>query len=222
MAKDVSERAFTTVSGVPIERLYTPDHIQDLDYEADLGDPGKPPYTRGIYPAMYRGRLWTMRQFSGFGSAADTNARFQYLLKHGQTGLSVAFHLPTLMGYDSDHPMSEGEVGRCGVAIDSLADMEVLFKGIPLDKISTSMTTNAPSLTSTWPFSIKAMETRSFMVMGLRGGSMVIPAVRDLICSFPNSCLETRSAKLCSGQVFSDTKIGCSSAIFRSKTLGDR
>jgi methylmalonyl-CoA mutase N-terminal domain/subunit len=156
MAKDVSDRAktgvphersasFTTVSGVPIERLYTPEHIQDLNYETDLGDPGRPPYTRGIYPTMYRGKAWTMRQFSGFGTAADTNARFHYLLKHGQHGLSVAFHLPTLMGYDSDHPMSEGEVGKCGVAIDSLADMETLFKGIPLDEISTSMTTNAPA-----------------------------------------------------------------------------
>jgi methylmalonyl-CoA mutase N-terminal domain/subunit len=125
--------------------LYTPEHVRDLDYEADLGDPGQPPYTRGIYSTMYRGKLWTMRQFSGFGTAADTNERFHYLLSHGQDGLSVAFHLPTLMGYDSDHPMSEGEVGKCGVAIDSLADMETLFKGIPLDKISTSMTTNAPA-----------------------------------------------------------------------------
>ena len=153
MAKDVSDPAkgierpgpFTTVSGVPIERLYTPEHIRDLDYEKDLGDPGEPPYTRGVYPTMYRGKHWTTRQFSGFGTAADTNERFHYLLKHGQHGLSVAFHLPTLMGYDSDHPMSEGEVGRCGVAIDSLADMETLFKGLPLDKISTSMTTNAPA-----------------------------------------------------------------------------
>jgi len=153
MAKDVSDPVkgverpgpFTTVSGVPIERLYTPEHIRDLDYEKDLGDPGEPPYTRGVYPTMYRGKHWTTRQFSGFGTAADTNERFHYLLKHGQHGLSVAFHLPTLMGYDSDHPMSEGEVGRCGVAIDSLADMETLFKGLPLDKISTSMTTNAPA-----------------------------------------------------------------------------
>jgi methylmalonyl-CoA mutase N-terminal domain/subunit len=145
MAKDVSERLFTTVSGVPIERLYTPEHIGELNYEKDLGDPGEAPYTRGIYPTMYRGRLWTMRQFSGFGTAEDTNERFHYLLKNGQTGLSVAFHIPTLMGYDSDHPMSTGEVGKCGVAIDSLADMETLFKGIPLDQISTSMTTNAPA-----------------------------------------------------------------------------
>src|SRR5262245_18078221 len=145
MAKDISGRLFTTVSGVPIERLYTSEDLRNLDYDKDLGDPGKPPYTRGIYPTMYRGRLWTMRQFSGFGSAADTNERFHYLLKNGQTGLSVAFHLPTLMGYDSDHRMSVGEVGKSGVAIDSLADMETLYKGMPLDQISTSMTTNAPA-----------------------------------------------------------------------------
>jgi len=146
MAKDVKERPFTTVSGVPIDRLYTADSITDFDYEHDLADPGDAPYTRGIYSTMYRSRPWTMRQFSGFGTAEDTNARFKYLLKNGQTGLSVAFHLPTLMGLDSDHPMSEGEVGKCGVAIDSLADMETLFDGIPLDKISTSMTTNAPAM----------------------------------------------------------------------------
>src|SRR5262245_23067089 len=144
MAKDLRER-FTTVSGVPIDRLYTSESITDFSYDLDLADPGEPPYTRGIYSTMYRSRHWTMRQFSGFGTAADTNARFHYLLKHGQNGLSVAFHLPTLMGLDSDDPMSEGEVGKCGVAIDSLADMEALFKGIPLDKISTSMQTNAPA-----------------------------------------------------------------------------
>src|SRR5262249_21360543 len=144
-AKDVENRRFTTVSGVPVKQLYTADDIRDLDYARDLGDPGTLPYTRGIYPDMYRGRLWTMRQFSGFGTAEDTNQRYKYLLEQGQTGLSVAFHLPTLMGFDSDHPMSEGEVGKCGVAIDSLADMETLFEGIPLDKISTSMTTNAPA-----------------------------------------------------------------------------
>jgi methylmalonyl-CoA mutase N-terminal domain/subunit len=145
MAKDVANRTFTTISGVPVQQVYTADDIRDLDYARDLGNPGKPPYTRGIYPEMYRRRLWTMRQFSGFGTAEDTNRRYHYLLEHGQTGLSVAFHLPTLMGYDSDHPMSEGEVGKCGVAIDSLADMEALFKGLPLGKISTSMTTNAPA-----------------------------------------------------------------------------
>jgi methylmalonyl-CoA mutase, N-terminal domain len=168
MAKDVRERLFTTVSGVPVEQLYTPEQIRELDYKKDLGDPGEPPYTRGIYPTMYRGRLWTMRQFSGFGTAADTNERFHYLLKHGQTGLSVAFHLPTLMGYDSDHPMSEGEVGKCGVAIDSLADMETLFKGIPLDRISTSMTTNAPA-TILWSMYLVVAEKQGVDWKKLRG-----------------------------------------------------
>jgi methylmalonyl-CoA mutase, N-terminal domain len=168
MAKDVTERAFTTVSGVPVERLYGQEHIRDLTYGRDLGDPGEPPYTRGIYPDMYRSRLWTMRQFSGFGSASDTNKRFQYLLKHGQTGLSVAFHLPTLMGYDSDHPMSTGEVGKCGVAIDSLADMEALLEGIPLDKISTSMTTNAPA-TILWSMYLAVAEKQGVDWKKLRG-----------------------------------------------------
>jgi methylmalonyl-CoA mutase N-terminal domain/subunit len=138
--------AFTTVSGFPIEEpLCTPADLADTDYLRDIGFPGEYPYTRGAYPSMYRGRLWTMRQFAGYGTAEETNKRFKYLLKKGQTGLSTAFDLPTLMGYDSDHPLSKGEVGRCGVAIDSLADMEALFKDIPLDKITTSMTINAPA-----------------------------------------------------------------------------
>ena len=140
-----TREVFTTTSLVPIERLYTPNSIPDFDYEAQIGFPGTPPYTRGIHATGYRGKLWTMRQFAGFGSAFDTNRRFKYLLRQGQTGLSVAFDLPTLMGYDSDHPVSEGEVGKCGVAISSLADMEVLFDGIPLDKVTTSMTINAPA-----------------------------------------------------------------------------
>ena len=135
----------TTVSGVPVNAVYGPADLEGVDLDSALGSPGQPPYTRGIHAGMYRTRGWTMRQFSGFGTAEDTNARFRYLLDHGQTGLSVAFHLPTLMGVDSDHPMSEGEVGKCGVAIDSLEDMETLFEGIPLDRISTSMTTNAPA-----------------------------------------------------------------------------
>ena len=137
--------SFMTVSSRPIKALYTPADIAGLDYDRDLGQPGRFPFTRGIHETMYRGRLWTMRQFSGFGSAEDTNARYKYLLANGQTGLSVAFHMPTIMGYDSDHPRSDGEVGKLGVAIDSLADMEILFDGIPLDKVSTSMTTNAPA-----------------------------------------------------------------------------
>src|SRR5437870_13832747 len=134
----------TTISGVDVAPLYTADDVA-ADYEHDLGAPGEFPFTRGIYESMYRGRLWTMRQFAGFGTAAETNARFRYLLDHGQTGLSTAFDMPTLMGHDSDHPRSLGEVGREGVAIDSLDDMETLFEGIPLDKVSTSMTINSPA-----------------------------------------------------------------------------
>jgi methylmalonyl-CoA mutase, N-terminal domain len=136
---------FTTTSGHPIRRLYTQADLPNWDPDRDLGMPGVPPYTRGIHPTMYRTRLWTMRQFAGFGTAEDTNARFRYLLSQGQTGLSTAFDLPTLMGYDSDHPLSEGEVGKCGVAISSLADMEVLFDKIPLASVTTSMTINSPA-----------------------------------------------------------------------------
>ena len=135
---------FSTISGLENEPLYTPDSVA-IDYERDLGYPGVYPFTRGVYPSMYRGKLWTMRQFAGFGGAEETNARFRYLLEHGQTGLSTAFDMPTLMGYDSDHPRSLGEVGREGVAIDSLDDMETLFAGIPLDEVSTSMTINSPA-----------------------------------------------------------------------------
>src|SRR5579871_1922789 len=125
---------FSTISGVENEPLASPETVE-IDYERDLGWPGQFPFTRGVYPSMYRGRLWTMRQFAGFGTAEETNARFRYLLEHGQTGLSTAFDMPTLMGYDSDHPRSLGEVGREGVAIDSLADMELLFDGIPLGDV---------------------------------------------------------------------------------------
>jgi methylmalonyl-CoA mutase N-terminal domain/subunit len=135
---------FSTMSGVENEPLYTPESAE-VDYERDLGFPGVFPFTRGVYPSMYRGRLWTMRQFAGFGTAEETNERFRYLLEHGQTGLSTAFDMPTLMGYDSDHPRSLGEVGREGVAVDSLDDMETLFGGIPLGEVSTSMTINAPA-----------------------------------------------------------------------------
>jgi methylmalonyl-CoA mutase N-terminal domain/subunit len=133
---------FITVSNLEIKRLYTPEDIKDLDYERDLGSPGEYPFTRGIYPTMYRGRLWTMRQFAGFGGPEETNRRFKYLLEHGQTGLSTAFDMPTLMGLDSDHPLADGEVGVEGVAVDTLRDFEILFDGIPLDKVSTSFTIN--------------------------------------------------------------------------------
>ena len=136
---------FTTISGHPIRRLYTEADLAGWKAERDLGRPGEPPYTRGIHASMYRSRLWTMRQFAGFGTAEDTNQRFRYLLSQGQTGLSTAFDLPTLMGYDSDHPLAEGEVGKCGVAISSLADMEVLFDQIPLANVTTSMTINSPA-----------------------------------------------------------------------------
>jgi methylmalonyl-CoA mutase N-terminal domain/subunit len=139
------QREFTTISGHPIRRLYTEADLQDWDAKTQLGFPGEPPYTRGIHSTMHRGRLWTMRQFAGFGAAEDTNQRFRYLLAQGQTGLSTAFDLPTLMGYDSDHALSEGEVGKCGVAISSLADMEVLFDQIPLANVTTSMTINSPA-----------------------------------------------------------------------------
>ncbi len=138
-------RAFTTTSGVEIERLYTPADLPNFNYERDLGDPGEYPYTRGIHSTMYRGKIWTMRQFSGFGTPEETNQRLHYLLSQGQTGLSIAFDLPTLMGYDSDHPLAEGEVGKCGVAVSSLADMEVLLQGLPLEQVSTSMTINSPA-----------------------------------------------------------------------------
>jgi len=136
---------FTTVSDLEIKGLYTPEDTKDIDYSRDIGFPGIYPFTRGVQPSMYRGRLWTMRMFSGLGGPEETNKRFHYLLSHGETGLSIAFHYPTLMGYDSDSPMSRGEIGKCGVAIDTLKDMEILFEGIPLDKVTTSMTINPPA-----------------------------------------------------------------------------
>ena len=136
---------FVTTSSMPIGRLYTPLDIPNFDYIKDMGFPGEYPFTRGIHTTMYRGRLWTMRQFAGFGSAEETNKRYKYLLAHGETGLSVAFDYPTLYGYDTDHPMALGEFGKCGVAISSLKDMQILFDGIPLDKTSTSMTINGPA-----------------------------------------------------------------------------
>src|SRR4051795_1229913 len=158
---------FSSVSGRPVEPVYT---ALDLppDVIAATGLPGEFPFTRGIHPTMYRGRLWTMRQFAGFGSARDTNERFKFLLEHGQTGLSTAFDFPTLMGYDSDHPRSEGEVGKTGVAISSLADMEVLFDGIPLDEVSTSMTINGPA-PILWAFYIAAAEKQGVSSEKLQG-----------------------------------------------------
>ncbi len=139
------KKAFQTVSLDDVERLYTPADVADLDFARDISFPGEFPYTRGIHPTGYRGKLWTMRQFAGFSTPEETNARFKYLMRQGQTGLSVAYDLPTLMGYDADSPLSEGEVGKCGVAVSSLADMEVLFDGIPLEQVTVSQTINAPA-----------------------------------------------------------------------------
>ena len=145
-ASNMRDADFETMSGIPLEPLYIPDGNPDDEYMEKIGFPGEYPYTRGIHPSMYRGRLWTMRMFAGFGTAEDTNERFKFLLDKGQTGLSIAFDMPTLMGYDSNDQISKGEVGRCGVAISSLADMEVLFDGIPLDEVSVSMTINGPAV----------------------------------------------------------------------------
>ena len=145
--KKHSERKknFTNLSSINLDNVFTPDDVSHLDFDKSIGLPGIYPFLRGIHPTMYRGRLWTMRQFSGFGSAEETNKRYKYLLEHGETGLSVAFDYPTLYGYDTDQPLSRGEFGKCGVAISSLKDMEILFDGIPIDEVTTSMTINGPA-----------------------------------------------------------------------------
>ena len=148
--------------------VYTPADLNGFDIDKQLGHAGEFPFTRGIHPTMYQGKLWTMRQFAGFGSASDTNRRYKFLLEHGQTGLSVAFDFPTLMGYDADHARSEGEVGKCGVAISSLADMETLFDGIPLDQVSTSMTINGPAAIL-FCFYVAAAEKQGVPIAKLRG-----------------------------------------------------
>ena len=159
---------FITTSSEPINRLYTPLDVADLDYAADLGNPGEYPYTRGVHPTLHRSKLWTMRMFAGFGTAEETNTRFKYLLDQGQTGLSVAFDLATLMGYDTDQPEALGEFGKCGVAVSSLKDMEILFDGIPLDKVSTSMTINSPAAII-WAMYIAAAENKGVRPDQLRG-----------------------------------------------------
>ena len=153
------KKRFSTVSDLEIKNIYTPEDIQDLDFEQDLGYPCFYPYTRGVQLSMYRGRLWTMRMFAGLGSAEDTNRRFHYLVEQGQTGLSVAFDMPTLMGYDTDSPKARGEMGKCGVAIDTLKDMEILFDGLPIDRITTSMTINPPA-SIVWAMYIAMAENR--------------------------------------------------------------
>ena len=159
---------FITTSSDPVERLYTPLDLGNFDYGRDLGFPGEYPYTRGVHPTMHRGRLWTMRMFAGFGTAEETNARYKYLLDHGETGLSVAFDMPTLMGYDTDAPEAIGEFGKCGVAISSLADMEVLLDGLPVDQITTSMTINSPAAVI-WAMYIASAEKRGVPMSALGG-----------------------------------------------------
>jgi len=162
------QNKFLTTSSESIRRLYSPLDVPEFDYLNDLGNPGEYPYTRGIHPTMYRGRLWTMRMFAGFGTAEETNQRFKYLLDQGQTGLSIAFDLPTLMGYDSDAPEAIGEFGKCGVAVSSLQDMEILLEGIPLEKVSTSMTINSPA-SVIWAMYIAAAEKQGVKPEKLRG-----------------------------------------------------
>ncbi len=175
------ERAdeFITASSEPVARLYTPLDIPDFDYADDLGFPGEAPFTRGVHPTMYRSRLWTMRMFAGFGSAEETNARFKYLLEHGQTGLSIAFDLPTLYGYDTDAPESAGEFGKCGVAVSSLKDMEVLLNGIPTDQITTSMTINSPAAII-WAMYIAAAEKQG-VPMSKLGGTIQNDILKEYI-----------------------------------------
>ena len=170
---------FITTSSAPVERLYTPLDIADLDYGRDLGFPGQYPFTRGVHPTMHRGRLWTMRMFAGFGTAEETNARYKYLLEHGETGLSVAFDMPTLYGYDTDDPEAEGEFGKCGVAVSSLADMELLFDGIPVDEITTSMTINSPAAVI-WAMYIAAAEKRG-IPMEILGGTTQNDILKEYI-----------------------------------------
>ena len=170
---------FSTVSGEPVARLYTPLELAQSDYLRDLGFPGQYPFTRGLHPTMYRGQLWTMRMFAGYGTAEETNARYQYLLEHGETGLSVAFDFPTLYGYDSDDPQAEGEFGKCGVAVSSLADMETLFAGIPVDRITTSMTINGPAAVI-WAMYIAAAERRG-IPMHVLGGTIQNDILKEYI-----------------------------------------
>ncbi|MFO7632949.1 MAG: methylmalonyl-CoA mutase family protein, partial [Caldilinea sp.] len=170
---------FSTISGVPIERVYTPSDVADVDYARDLGLPGEYPYTRGVHATGHRGRLWTMRMFAGFGTAEETNQRFKYLLEQGQTGLSIAFDMPTLYGYDSDASEAEGEFGLCGVACASLADMQVLLDGLPLGNITTSMTINSPAAII-WAMYIAAAEKRGISRTKL-GGTLQNDILKEYI-----------------------------------------
>lgn len=197
-------KRFSTVSNKEIQRLYTPRNVKDQDFNRDIGFPGEPPYTRGVHPSMYRGRLWTMRMFAGLGSAEDTNRRFRHLVKAGQTGLSVAFDLPTLMGYDSDSPRGRGEIGKCGVAIDTLADMENLFEGLPIDKISTSMTINPPAAVI-WSMYIAAGEKRG-IDRRVMNGTIQNDMLKEFIAQKTFMCLPEPSMRVITDTVEFGTK----------------
>lgn len=194
--KPERKREFMTTSVPAVKRLYAPPDIGDLDYLEALGFPGEFPFTRGVQPTMYRGQFWTMRQYAGFGDAEGTNARFKYLLEQGQTGLSVAFDLPTQMGYDSDHPRSLGEVGKVGVAIDTLADMEILFEGIPLDKVTTSMTINAPAAVLLGMYC--AMAEKQNIPMELLGGTVQNDILKEYVARGTYIYPPLPSIRLCS------------------------
>jgi methylmalonyl-CoA mutase N-terminal domain/subunit len=185
---------YMTTSSEPVERLYTPLDVADLDYERDLGFPGEYPYTRGVHATMHRGRLWTMRMFAGFGTAEETNARYKYLLEHGETGLSVAFDMPTLYGYDTDAPEAVGEFGKCGVAVSSLADMEILFDGIPVDEVTTSMTINGPAAVI-WAMYIAMAEKRGIPMDAL-GGTIQNDILKEYIAQKEFVCPPKPSMRL--------------------------
>jgi len=195
---------FSTVSDRPIQNLYTPLDIEDLDFSNDIGLPGQYPFTRGVQPSMYRGRLWTMRMFAGLGSAKDTNKRFHLLVNEGQTGLSTAFDMPTLMGYDTDCPRSRGECGRCGVAIDTLKDMEILFEGLPIDRITTSMTINPPAPVL-WAMYIAMAEKRGIN-RGIIGGTIQNDMLKEFIAQKTFMCPPRPSMRLIADTIEFGTK----------------
>jgi len=185
---------FSTISDLPLKDIYSPADIQEMDYEGDLGFPSQYPFTRGVQPSMYRGQLWTMRMFAGWGSAEDTNRRFHHLVQQGQTGLSVAFDYPTLMGYDSDSPMARGEIGKCGVAIDTLGDMEILFAGLPVDRLTTSMTINPPA-SVLWAMYIALAEKRGIPRHEL-GGTIQNDMLKEFIAQKTFMCPPRPSLRL--------------------------
>ena len=197
-------KRFSTVSDRPIRNLYTPLDIKDLDYSNDIGFPGQYPFTRGVQPSMYRGRLWTMRMFAGLGSARDTNSRFHLLVNEGQTGLSTAFDMPTLMGYDTDSPKSRGECGRCGVAIDTLKDMEILFEGLSIDRITTSMTINPPA-SVLWAMYIAMAEKRGIS-RGIIGGTIQNDMLKEFIAQKTFMCPPRPSMRLITDTIEFGTK----------------